>query len=332
MSRIGRRAFTTGGLSLAACGGAPLGDAPLEKSAPTDEGDAPTLATPSADSARDGARFSPVVGLSGMTRVVWSWTTSAQLDELERGVPLLSRDTSPELGDGLLFTVLRQRAEGIVARVAARLRVGRFGWFNPWAASRGFEVGETYGTELLRIVVAPDALFMVLASSWSRSEPVVFTDVAGNPVGAEVADAAPERVAGIYFTHDAPYARGCRGTGSGGGASPYREVYIGDEAHVASFSARSALVAEDLARADADLAALSRRKYSDGGDFCAWSSSVVDEAWARPPTTLVGRYLASLAFPTAAYVPTRDNLDAIRATLAAVPILRPGIERARPRK
>ena len=70
-----------------------------------------------------------------------------------------------------------------------------------------------------------------------------------------------------------------------------------------------------------------RRKYSDGGDFCAWSESVVRDAWTAAPTTIVGRYLASLAFPTEAYVPTRENLTAIRAALAAVPILPPGVER-----
>lgn len=329
MSRIGRRAFTAGGLSLAACGGAsPESPAPLDG----ETGGPSAAPLASADAASESDRFSPVIGLSGLSPVVWSWTTSAQVDALDNGDPLFSRDTSPELGDGFLFTVLRQRADGLVARVAERLRVGRFGWFNPWAASRGFEVGETYGNELLRITLAPDALFMVLASSWSRSDPAAFADVAGNRVGVEVAEAAIDRVAGVYFTHDAPSARGCRGTASYGGASSYREVYVGNEAMVASWTARSAVIAEDLARADAELASLVRRRYSDGGDFCAWSANVVAEAWTKPAPTTVGRYLASLAFPTQPYVPTRDNVDAIRSTLRAVPILLPGVGRARPRR
>jgi hypothetical protein len=316
MSRIGRRAFTAGSLSLAACASSPRSADPAPSASSEPAEPAPEPGPPP---------FGPVVGLTGVNPVIWSWTTSEQIDELARGAPLFSRETSASMGAGLLFTLLEQRGSGVVADLAARLKAGRFGWFNPWSTSRGFE-GEAYGTELLRIAVAPDALFMVIESStFEGVERVRWADVAGARVPGEVAEAAPERVVGVVFTHDQPLVNACRGTGGGGGLSPYREVYLGNPTRVASWSARSDLVARDLARVDADLAGLARRAYSDGGDFCAWSSSVVNDAWRTTPTSAVGRYLSSLAFPTGEYVPTHENIAAIRAALAAVPILPPGL-------
>lgn len=318
MPSIGRRAFTAGSLSLAACRTAAPPPDIVPDPSPTPSGSAfPESPSP----------FDPIVGSVGVSNVVWSWTDRSQMSELELGRPLFSREVSPTLGVGLLFTLLSTFGRGLAADVAARLEKGRFGWFNPWATARGFD-GEVYGDELLRIVLAPEAILMVVQTSSLREDGrVAFCDVVGGAVPVEVASAARERIAGIYFVHDAPSARGCRGTVDGGGASPYREVYVGSDASVASWSARSDLVARDLARFDADLLQLSRRKYSDGGDVCAWSRSVVSTSWTTAPTTPLARYLSSLAFPTADYVPTRENLDAIRASLADVPILRPGIGR-----
>lgn len=315
MPRLGRRAFTAGSLSLAACSATPAPDAaPLE---------VPSSSSPPAPS----AAFGPVVGLSGVGPVIYSWTVATQIEELERGSPLLSRSSSATLGVGFLFSLLAQHATGLAAEITRRMPNGRFGWFNAWATSRGFE-SEAYGDELLRIVLAPHALFMVVESSTlQQGRGVSFCDVAGGLVPEDVAAAAPERVAGIFFTHDTPTLRGCGGTGDYGGASPYREVYLGQEAAIASFSARSARVAADLAKYDAELLALGRRKYSSGEEVCSWSASVVTESWTTAPTSPVGRYLSSLAFPTGAYVPTRENLAAIRAALAAVPITLPGIGR-----
>lgn len=320
MPPIGRRAFTAGSLSLAACQSA----APPREVGP----ELPSAAGRVDSTSREASSlFAPIVGPTGVGNVIWSWTDRSQISDLERGGPLFSRDVSPTLGVGLVFNLLYAHGRGLASDVAARLKRGRFGWFNPWATSRGFD-GESYGDELLRIVLAPDALLMVVETSTLQKDGrVAFCDVAGGAVPAEVAAGARDRVAGIYFTHDAPSARGCRGTNDGGGASPYREVYVGLDAAVATWTARSEVVARDLARFDADLLQLSRRKYSDGGDVCAWSKGVVSDAWTTTPTTPLGRYLSSLAFPTADYVPTRENLEAIRSALAAVPILGPGIGR-----
>jgi hypothetical protein len=322
MARLTRRAFTTGTLAIvgAACGGSVRepSDAPAVPLEPS-PGDLPPNDPVRAAPQDPGLAFGPIAGDGGPPPVIWSWTTAEQAAEIRRDGILFTRESSPTLGKGLLFDVLDARAaagDAAAARLTGtELAKGRFGWHNPWATILGAGPGETYGLELLRIEMRPDTWFARLRASQPGID---FVDTAGKAIATAAALASFERVGGILFENDVPSSpvAGCW-TGSNGGGAIYREIYVGNEAQMATFSHRTSAI---LATIDGHIAELTSLQSYLLATNVRGPTAPCDvggvNAFVHPePTTSVGRYRASLAFATTAYGPDAASVGAIIAEL-----------------
>ena len=317
-----RRGFSSGLLALiaAACGGKidGEGDSPSAPSTPTHDDPPPDFPGTAAPAPDPGLGFGPAASLA-VPSVIWSWTTAAQAAEVRAGGVLFTVDSSPTMGRGYLFDVLQKLADGGDAAatrlVGPELSKGRFGWHNPWATVRGATDGESYGLELLAITMKPDTLYALVSASGGV---LGFVDATGNAVAIDAALAAWDRVGGILFHNDIDSNQLCstvgsRGTAAGGGAMIYREIYIGNEAQIASFSHKTQDILDAITSSAASLVSL-----RDWMKTASFSKTTLDwecfasQLWTYlTPQSSVERYLASLAFATPLYTPTPVNLDAI---------------------
>lgn len=319
MVRLTRRGFTTGAIAIAsaACGGLTTEDGsqgstrrPPPVPGPSDPG----FSSPAAPKPADpGLAFAPVARDAPPPSAIWSWTTAEQAAEIRRDQILFTKESSPTLGRGYLFDVLEQRAaqgDAAAARLAGtELATGRFGWTNPWATVRGATPDETYGLELLKIEMRPDTWFARVRTS--RPE-IDFVDAAGKVVDTATALASFERVGGILFENDVEAYAACS-TGGDGGGMLYREIYVGNEARLATVSHRTAAILSVLDAHIAELGALGDWLRSGGQE--KWSMRTFrcrsGSMWQQTPRSSLERYLASLAFATAPYAPEAANVDAI---------------------
>jgi hypothetical protein len=264
-----------------------------------------------------GLAFAPVPSYGPVPPTVWSWTTEEQATEIRRDKILFTRESSATLGRGYLFDILELRAakgDAAAARlVGAELAKGRFGWGNPWATARGATANETYGRELLKIEMRPDTWYARVRTAYPE---ILFVDAAGNLIDNEIALASFDRVGGILFDHDKELAGACS-TGWGGGGLAYREIYVGNESRVATFSHRTSDILETLDANIAELEAFGGWLKSAQPTLFQWPCDASNEWSTESANTSLERYLASLAFATGQYRPTSDNIDAIVAALRA---------------
>src|SRR6478752_4554284 len=165
----------------------------------------------------------------GRQRVFYSWTTSEQVDELRAGGELFSRSERPGMGRGLLFDDLAKYAEPDMydpERLANLLGTelfakARFAWTNPWATLLGFP-GESYGDQLLRIELKPEAWIASFDATGLR-----VYDGEGKLLSWEVVMANPERIGAIYYASSAAAGAPYCGTFSQG-AVAFREFALGN--------------------------------------------------------------------------------------------------------
>jgi hypothetical protein len=325
MVRLTRRGFTAGTLAIVsgACGAVAPQEpdaSPVPPPEPSPGGDPPPFGPGGVALPPDpGLAFGAIAEDAAPPTVIWSWTTVEQAAEIRRDGILFTRESSPTLGKGLLFDVLDARAaagDAAAARLTGtELAKGRFGWHNPWATILGAGPGETYGLELLRIEMRADTWFARVRASQPGID---FVDAAGKPIASASALASFERVGGILFENDVPTApvQGCW-TGSAGGGAIYREIYVGNEARLATFSHRTSAILSTIDGHIAELSSLRAYLLATGTPGPADPCSVGGVAAFRNPelTTSRGRYLASLAFATSAYAPDAASVGAIIAEL-----------------
>ncbi len=236
----------------------------------------------------------------------YSWTTPEQAAELRATRKLFTREERPGLGPGYLMSELARIAyRDPAAKAAASLTLGRYAWTHAWSTAAGF-LGEQYGTELLEIIVGPDAQFVHFESL--RSEVRVV-----NPLGIEV-PLDPARVVGA--THFNETSRGTFG-GCGGApgtqlCAPYREVYLGNPAQIASWSLGTAalrnVIAADVAKLRVFAASFPEESLGDDADWTRGVLEAMREKVSEPDS-----YLAQLAFGDPAY---RDLAPRTRALIA----------------
>lgn len=325
MARLTRRGFTAGALAIVsgACGGVtrePYQDPPGGPVEPG-PGDLPPNGPGGVAPPPDpGLPFGPVTRDGGPPAAIWSWTTPEQAAEIRRDGILFTRESSPTLGRGFLFSVLDERAangDAAAARLAGtELAKGRFGWHNPWATVLGAVPGEAYGLELLRIEMRADTWFARLRAS--RAE-IDFVDTAGQPVPTATVLASFERVGGILFENDIPRPGCAYGTiDVGGGGLVYREIYVGNEARLATFSHRTAAALAEVESAIAELGTFHDYLLASGhvnlaqGE-CSFGGPAI---WSRGELGgSTNRYLASLAFASPTYAPDATTIAAIIAEL-----------------
>lgn len=289
MKTIGRRSFALGVASAAACGRvqqetspasaldagvANVVDAGIEASDPC------ALPFPAFD----------VEGLSNTAparRVLYTWTTKAQADELALKRELYTRVADDNGNKGWLFDYLEKYFPG--DKVAQTLstpefQMGRYAWPIPWATL--MSETEDYGRELVRIDLSEDAWFIGVDSYRSGSNAFSAFDMSSKKVEIAEALESPERIAGIFFSNGVD-GGGC---GSVGGAPGYREFHLCHHATVTEWSLRTE---ENLAVIDAAHALLTPL-----ADICDARLPCTNAIWSRPApfTTDLDRLMSCLAF------------------------------------
>jgi hypothetical protein len=189
----------------------------------------------------------------------------------------------------------------------------RYAWSQPWATRVGWP-GETYGDQLVRMVLRPEAWL-----ARYRSGQLDVVDMANAPVTLSDALAHPERLAGVFFVRDAGTGGPICGGSFAGGDDGYREFIIGNESMIEEWSLGTSLIRERL---ESDIALVTAffeqvRPCPPTGDAHDWNLGVVC-SWARPPlVSELDAYAAALAIPSPGYHPSAASLAALIEALEA---------------
>jgi len=260
----------------------------------------------------------------GEQRTFYSWTTDEQVAELRAGGELFSRSERPGLGRGLLFSDLAAFAEP--ASTPEQLLAGvlgtmifakqRFAWTNPWATLLGFP-GETYGGQLLKIELKPEAWIAYVLGARG----LAVLDAQNQVVPIETALASPERIGAIYFQSEAE-ANGTlvdcgSGTFSHGGVG-FREFALGNIDMVKTWSLATPEIAQRL---QDDIVKLQAFEAQVGciplPDPASWANDVACQ-WGQRGSigsdALVSYHFA-LGLPSELYFPSPSNLSMLIAAL-----------------
>ena len=247
-------------------------------------------------------------------RVLYTWTTEEQIAELRAGGPLLSRTEREGLGPGAAYEYFAQASEtnAIAALLSqAEFAPSRHAWLHPWATRMGWP-GESYGNQLIKIVLKPDAwLVKVISGQFS------VWDLSGNPVDEQQALDNPERIGVVYFQKDAYLGGSECGTFGSLGKDGFREYILNNPAMIESWSHGTA---EILERLQADIAlvkefALRIRACPETQSWERWSGDFVCSGFARSSDTELGTYEQALALPSEYYLPQPANMVALIETL-----------------
>lgn len=263
-------------------------------------------------------------------RVLYTWTTAEQVDELRRDRVLLTRTESPAYGPSFYDRVMDARSAG-GDRLAALVRSApyqraRFAWTAPWATLLGWET-ERYGDRLVRVTLKPEAWIARYATATERWS---VEDVDGAPVPLDDLLRHPGRLAAVHFVHDARGAVPMARWGTMGAHTPgiYREYVLCNEAMVEEWALATEDIRAELARGAEAMALLRERSgcAPGGGDatdavgLAAWIARV-RAAWSAspPPTSPGSLYETALALANDRYGPSAARLDDVLAALRAVP-------------
>jgi hypothetical protein len=250
-------------------------------------------------------------------RVLYSWTTPEQVEELRRDRILLTRTETAGLGRGYAFTSIDELAargdapeNQLLAKLSSELFTKvRYAWPNAWATRMGWP-GEDYGDQLLKIVLKPEAWILVVRDTVGFA----VIDLDNNLIPIADAIAHSERIGAVYF-----YKKDVTGSGtfqscSGG----YREFIVGNEAMVEEWSLGTEEIQSQL-ETDAQLIAdflevvrgeppvVTPETFNEYA-VCSWDYVATDE---------VAGYVRSLSIPSEYYAPLPAELAALGDTLAS---------------
>ena len=250
-------------------------------------------------------------------RVLYTWTTPAQVEEAARtGTLLLKKD-----GDGKrsIFDETIGTNKGLpTAQIAALapFERRRFAWANPWATSLGFGA-ERYGDALVRVVLKKSAIIGRLSPEGGSE-----VDLIGAQIGEYDLIRQPERLAAVYHV------------GSTDPTKPetaFREYVLLNESQIEEWSVATPTIRERL---ELDAAMLHRLARVLAGarrlESSVWAKAVTEGPWllgARSDDA-GRRYEAGLAFLTDRYRPLPDAVEAVARNLARLVPRGPPIVRA----
>ena len=313
------------GLSLSGCERAsvPTTEAPDERPAVVESGELErpaaarpgparknTLAQRLADTAVYRDRFA--------RRVLYTWTTRDQIAGLQEHPVLLSRTRSPTRGPARFDRVLRAQSTPMAKLLA---RPGwdrrRFAWSAPWATLAGWP-GESYGDQLVRITLRPEAIMGVFEPE--ADEPWSFVDLRGGAVDQKTVLQSPERLVAVFHV-SAPESPG---DGTFFNPGRFREYAIVNERMIEEWAIGTADIAQQLRRDVALLTDLRRhvadtRAAASLPHWTVWSGRVSEEIWNRRPSSAdtLDRYAANLAWVNSLYMPSPERLDPLIERLVA---------------
>ncbi|HEU5077534.1 MAG TPA: hypothetical protein VFU02_25250 [Polyangiaceae bacterium] len=249
-------------------------------------------------------------------RVLYTWTTEEQIVELRAGAPLLSRTEREGLGPGAAYEYFAQASE--TNAVAALLNQARFApsrhaWVHPWATRMGWP-GESYGNQLIQIVLKPDAwLVKVVSGQFS------VWDLSGQQLEEQQALDNPDRIGVVYFQKDSALDGSECGTFGSKGKQGFREYILNNPAMIESWSHGTT---EILQRLQADIALVEAfaqriRACPETRGWERWSGDVICGDFYRSADTELGAYEQALALTSEYYHPQPANMVALAETLEA---------------
>ena len=248
--RVSRRSFALGALAApfaAACGSStsagtetisgPDGAAPSDSGVSGSDGG---VLVPDSGPGQVCAPATLVLALPSVDasnaaqRVLYSWTTEAQIAELRQNPTLLTR-TLTENGDpGTLWTDLQKRgANGSYSAqflTQPRYAKNRFGWVTPVGFAHVNGRDFPYGDRLLKITLRPESIIALV-----RDFDILFVDMNNQQVAFEVPNGAPERVGAIFYDN----GQAC---GEFNAPGTYREYLIPNEAMIESWEVGTAAI------------------------------------------------------------------------------------------
>jgi hypothetical protein len=248
-------------------------------------------------------------------RVLYSWTTAEQLEELRTDPVLLTRTEQAGLGRGYAFTSIDELAargsapeNQLLSQLGNELfQEARYAWPSPWATRMGFP-GEDYGDRLVEITLKPEALIVVVRDMVGMA----VIDLQNQIVPVEDALGQLERIGAVYFLRTEIAGSGTFRSCSGG----YREFIVGNEAMVE----RWAIETEDMrARIEADAARIDGFLELLRGSVPAVNpATFADQVacqWDYGAASEVDIYYRALALASELYLPRPAELTSISETL-----------------
>lgn len=273
---------------------------------------------------------SPVLSAFAVTnttyarRVLYTWTSIEQVQEIGRTGVLLSRSESPQFGKAYYDRVMES---GWMAgdKIAALLRSpaflkARFAWPAAWATLLGWP-GETYGTQLVEVTLKPEAWVAMYRTSLRTWE---VRDMSGAVIPTDELFKRPDRLAAVHFVHDAismPNNTGATVRASAGdGREAYREYVLCNESMIESWSVATESILTHLS-ASADLLDATAKYFEQHPPPAQredrWNAHVAMIVWTSlvPATAAKELYEASLAFPNPNYVIEPEPIAKLASTL-----------------
>ncbi len=266
-----------------------------------------------------------VTNASFTRRVLYTWTTPQQIEELLRTRVLLSRTESPTYGrshyDRVMEGLWRGGNKLASLLQSPAFQKARFAWPAAWATFLGFP-GEKYGDQLVSVTLDPRAYIAMYRTSIGKWEARDLSD-------AVVPEAEvlrhPERIAAVYFVHDSvpsPSASTALRASAGDGREAYREYVLCNEAMIESWSVGTdAVAAEIAAEADAMEAAARYFEVNTPPPQRAdrWNAHVALLVWPSvvPASGPKELFEAALAFPNPNYVIEAEQLRSLAKALRA---------------
>lgn len=216
-------------------------------------------------------------------RTIYTWTTPQQVADLERGGKLLVREESPEHGASYFeqyVHILAERGDPVALLLdTTTFAKSRFGWTHPWATRLGFG-DESYGDQLIRVTLRPEAYVLHIHDNFQPFEAVTMT---GEPVAIDEVVAHPERIGAVYF-----------------GTVTYREYVLCNESMIESWAVGTADVSAEIARESAALDELARRVKAAPDDL-----------------EVVKQLYSALAFSANGFSTTEPRLHLLAKTMRA---------------
>jgi len=229
-------------------------------------------------------------------KVLYTWTTLEQVDELALKKELLTRGGSSIGQSGYVSDLNRSIAPYTKRLLGVEFERMRFAWTAGWPTTLGL-ANKSYGDRLIRVVLKPNAW----VAKFERNVGLRFHDLEDHEVSEADFDAHPERLGAVFHVHIPESQEDLR----------YREYALVNEFMIEEWSVGTEAIAAML---DTD-----KRNVRLLEKFLPTDAKVdVAQIWhaGAPPDDLAANYVGALAFHNMAYAPSSVQWPPLIAALA----------------
>ncbi len=244
-------------------------------------------------------------------RVLYTWTTQAQMNSLLSHRRLLTQDKGGGGKLSLFDQRLRKHARDPVEKILLthQMKYRRFAWVNAWATVRGPQ-GTDYGRQLIRVTLKENAIIARLDARSRRRWS--FFDLQGGAMPEKTALVDQERIAAIYHV----FRPGDDGIEAD---ATFREFVLCNESMIERWEIATEALSAEVTQWLQTLASF-RRALIDRGpiDQRTWQDQLEPNAWrSDAPRDVMGSYDAGLAFADPLYAPRESQVKTVIDMLRA---------------